>query len=238
MYEEIEHKVKDICEMKETLTCLVKTELAKGAASCDTEELGKAVDMIKDLAEAEKCCYEAHYYKTVTKAMEEYGDEDEWDGRMGYNSRRYASGQYAPTGRGHLDGYTLGRQVRQLSMQPWPKYMDSMDEMAPMGYRENQSSYDSTSDGQYNNDRMGFHMDNRSSENDTRYGQAYNQYQNARRHYTATNSKADKEEMDRHANEHLMDTMTTLREIYKVSDPELKKRIKSDLTKLVAEMPA
>lgn len=229
MHKEAEHKVKDICEMKETLTCLVKTELAKGATTCDTEELGKAVDMIKDLAEAEKCCYEAYYYKAVTKAMEEYGDEDEWDGRMGYNSRRYASGRYAPAGRGHMSGYT--------TRQPWPKYMDSMDEMAPMGYREGQNSYNSTSGGRYDNDRMGFPMDGRSEENDTRYGQAYNQYQNARRHYTVTNSKEDKEEMDRHANEHVMDTMATLREIYKVSDPELKKRIKSDLTKLVAEMP-
>ena len=43
--------------------------------------------------------------------------------------------------------------------------------------------------------------------------------------------------MDRHANEHVMDTIATIREIYKAADPELRTRIKGDLTKLVGEMP-
>ena len=43
--------------------------------------------------------------------------------------------------------------------------------------------------------------------------------------------------MTRHANEHVADTMETVREIYKSADPDLKKRIKTDLTKLISEMP-
>lgn len=70
-----------------------------------------------------------------------------------------------------------------------------------------------------------------------RYGQAYNEYQSAKRHYTMTNSQTDKDEMTRHANEHVADTMETVREIYKSADPDLKKRIKTDLTKLISEMP-
>ena len=72
---------------------------------------------------------------------------------------------------------------------------------------------------------------------DDRYGRPYNEYKEAKRHYTETKSPTDKEEMDRHANEHVMDTIATIREIYKAADPELRTRIKGDLTKLVGEMP-
>lgn len=219
MHKDIEHKVKDISEMKETLTCWVKMEIAKGAPCCNTEELGEVIDMIKDLAEAEKSCYEACYYKSVTKAMEEYDEEEDEEGRMGYNSRRYASGRYAPAGRGHM-GYRVGN---------WP-YMDSLDDNMRMGYRENYNG-DSSSSSSGNN-RSGY-----IEGEDPRYGRAYNEYKNARRHYTSTNSQADKDEMNRHADEHVMDTLASLRDIYKSAEPEQKKRMKADLTKLVAEMP-
>lgn len=225
MHKEMEYKLKDICEMKETLTAWVKTEMCKGVASCQAEELGEVVDMIKDLAEAEKCCYEACYYKSVIKAMEEYEEDDE-EGRMGYNSRRYASGRYAPAGHGHLSGYTAPHH-----MGNWP-YMDSMDENMRMGYRNTSSGGSSENQNGSYSDRMGY-----SSENDPRYGSAYNQYKMARRHYTSSNSPSDKEEMNRHANDHVADSIATFREIYKTSDPELKKRMKSDLSKLIAEMP-
>ena len=42
--------------------------------------------------------------------------------------------------------------------------------------------------------------------------------------------------MKEHANEHMMETMMTMREIYEDADPDMKKRMKSDLTKLVSEM--
>ena len=34
-----------------------------------------------------------------------------------------------------------------------------------------------------------------------------------------------------------MDVMGSVREIYKTADPDMRKRMKSDLTKLVGEMP-
>lgn len=43
--------------------------------------------------------------------------------------------------------------------------------------------------------------------------------------------------MEMYANEHLMDVMGSVREIYKTADPDMRKRMKSDLTKLVGEMP-
>lgn len=43
--------------------------------------------------------------------------------------------------------------------------------------------------------------------------------------------------MERNVDKHVYNSITTVREIYKAADPEMKKRIKADLTKLVGEMP-
>jgi hypothetical protein len=72
----------DICEMKHTLTDLMKAELAEGAENVDTMEAGQVIDMIKDLAEAEEKHTKACYYKTLIHAMTEkdaehhYSDND------------------------------------------------------------------------------------------------------------------------------------------------------------------
>ena len=53
--------------MKEQLTSIVQGQLAH-TDSVDTKELGEAVDMIKDLAEA-------IYYCSITEAMDENKDK-------------------------------------------------------------------------------------------------------------------------------------------------------------------
>ena len=53
--------------MKDSLICVVENQLCN-LNEVDTEELGEAIDMIKDLEEA-------IYYATITKAMEE-GDKE------------------------------------------------------------------------------------------------------------------------------------------------------------------
>lgn len=56
----------------------------------------ETIDGIKDLAEAEKACWEAEYYRSVTEAME--------DGKMGYDDGMgYARG-------GNRSGYARGGQ--------------------------------------------------------------------------------------------------------------------------------
>ena len=71
---------------------------------------------------------------------------------------------------------------------------------------------------------------------DDRYGRPFNQFRKARRHYTRTHSEEDKEKMKVHANEHMTETMATMREIYDSADPDMKKRMKADLTKLANEL--
>lgn len=61
----------------------------------------ESIDGIKDLAEAEKSCWEAEYYRTVTEAMED--GKAGYDDGMGY-TRRGGMG-YDRQGRGYRRGY-------------------------------------------------------------------------------------------------------------------------------------
>lgn len=65
-----------VCEMRETLECFLKAKMDEGVRTLNTHETGMVVDMIKDLADAEEKITQAKYYKTVTEAMEEAGDEE------------------------------------------------------------------------------------------------------------------------------------------------------------------
>lgn len=188
-------KFGDICELKHQILHFVMGEISTGFSENPQEVhiLGEYVDMIKDLAEAEKECHEACYYESVVSAMDEYGDNP----RMGYDPKRNAMGEYAPMGRNERRGFTPDWRMPD---QNWARPgEDDMDY-------------------------------------DDRYGRPFNQFRKAKRHYTQTHSPEDKEKMREHANEHLMATMSTIREIYDNADPELKKRIKADLTKLTGEM--
>lgn len=87
-------------DMIEKLTECTKSQFDKGLESVDTCEMGKVIDMIKDLAEA-------MYYRTLTKTMDESEDEEilKMFDRYGrdkrfYDHYRYENGRFAPKGRG------------------------------------------------------------------------------------------------------------------------------------------
>ena len=102
-------------KMIECLTEKALCELEKGTENVDTCEMGQAVDMIKDLNEAE---YKAVIVKAMKKAdeekeeydkmllrelKEEYGEDA---GRRFYDHYRYSDGRFAPKGRGTYRGYS------------------------------------------------------------------------------------------------------------------------------------
>lgn len=95
-------KIKTLKETKEKLIDALNGKMSMGIENVDAQEAGEVTDMIKDLAEAEKECWEAAYYESVVKAMK---DADNGD-MKGYDDWRYASGRFAPKGRGTYDGYT------------------------------------------------------------------------------------------------------------------------------------
>lgn len=71
----------------------------------------------------------------------------------------------------------------------------------------------------------------------SRYGEAYDRYQDSRRHYTETKSPEDMEHMHRDAKEHLDNFKTSFKEIWKnTSDPNVKKQLKADLSSMIGEL--
>lgn len=93
-----------IKETKDTvLERLDKSINEKGPERMNVQEVGMLADVVKDLAEAEKACWEAEYYRTVTEAMQ--------DGSMGYDDAMgYRDGGGSQGGQrgGSRSGYRMG----------------------------------------------------------------------------------------------------------------------------------
>lgn len=86
--------VEDIYKLKNKILQYVERE-TQDMGRINVKEVGELVDMVKDLAEAEKCCWEASYYRSVTEAME---NGSSGYGSMGYGSQ--AGGQQSRSGYG------------------------------------------------------------------------------------------------------------------------------------------
>ena len=225
----------EICELKKDLVKIFASELhTKGVDDLDTKDCAEVADMIKDLAEAEKACMEACYYETIVKAMEKADEDDEEDGRMGYNSRHYANGRFAPKGRGTRMGY-----IPDMMMQYPYIYGDVNDPDFEDNMRNRRMSYQPSGAG--NRSQSGFKMGYNDMDwdpgDDPKQSKEYNEYKRAKRHYTESKSPADKQQMDEHAMKHMNQAMDSFREMWKDADPTMRKRMKADLTALVGEMP-
>lgn len=216
------HTLNDISSIKTNLVESLEYEMrCKGTDNMDICATGQIVDMIKDLAQAEKDCMEKCYYESVVGAMDEYGFENEIEieknGRAGYDTRRYASGRYAPKGHGHyspVHGYTPMHHPIQAHMP-----MTDYDEYDSMGYARNVT-------GKTSNPRMGYPMDEKS----------YEEYDKARRHYHETKDSNEKMKMEHHADQYIHDVTDSIRDMWDDATPEMKKKIKGDMSKLLAGM--
>lgn len=207
-----------ICTLLDIMTDGLKSATNQGLNNLDTHEAGQVADIIKDLSEAkknltdaEKNEWESCYYASIVKAMKDADERGDEEDRYGYIPREASS---------------MGKRGMQRDrIKGWVRDPDTFE------------------DEMY--DRAGYtpgrkmSRDDRSSDNssDERYGKPYREYIDSRRHYSESKSQADKDMMEMYANEHLMDVMGSVREIYKTADPDMRKRMKSDLTKLVGEMP-
>lgn len=154
--------IKHIHETIEKLSKYACEEACKNKESINTEEMGKVVDMVKDLAEAE-------YYARIAKAMEEadkeeeeeakyimkkmkeeYGDEE--GERRFYDNYRYKrSGRFAPKGRGSYMPRRGYEEPPYYHMMPneaeWNRDMDR-DSMNRMYYSGGGQSSSGNSGGQ------------------------------------------------------------------------------------------
>ena len=199
-------KYEDICDLKKSILKYVTGQIADGLSANGQEVaiLGEYVDMLKDLAEAEKSCQEACYYESVVEAMSDSGMSQ----RMGYNPNRNRMGQYSDGRAGNGDNTRSSRSDSDRQ-----GYRDPYMRMMPGNDRETWGDDWSP-----------------------RHGEAFNRFRSAKRHYTETHSEKDRQAMKEHANEHMAETMMTLREMWDDADPDLKTRMKADLVKLTSEM--
>ncbi len=78
----------------------------------NVQVVGELVDMVKDLAEAEKSCWEASYYKAVTESM---GNSSGYGAtRQGYQAQPARSGYGMAYGHDDLID-KIGEEYRSLS---------------------------------------------------------------------------------------------------------------------------
>lgn len=104
--------VGEIYELKNMLL----EEMAKDVSERGIERLDKEkVDMVKDLADAEKSCWEAEYYRSVAEAMKGgSGDQMGYSGASGAHVGNYAGMARDGAQRGSY-GYrdSMGRYARR-----------------------------------------------------------------------------------------------------------------------------
>lgn len=223
----------DLESMRKTrclLTQMFEMDVCANGDNANVNVLSQVSDMVKDFAEAEEKAMKACYYKevldTMKKEREEEEDDDERAGYPRRGSTRMTRGMrrmgYAPMYDEHpYEDWNNGKMG-------YDHYRYSNGEFAPTGHGH-YSGYTPT-------DGMGVSHVPPFMSNDMRYGTAYNEWKEAKKHYTANNSSNDKEEMDRKSLEHVANVMMSMRDIWKHADPDIRKKIKADLTSLVSEM--
>ena len=133
--------VEKIADLKDQMLMRMEDEISeRGVENADVNTLGKIADQIKDLAEAEKACWEAEYYRAVTEAMEDgqMGYDDSMGNNMGY-SRRGRGYQGNQTSYDSRSGYDRGRRGYRRGYRG----RDSMGRYTSRrGYRDSRYGHD------------------------------------------------------------------------------------------------
>ena len=109
--------VEKIYKLKNEILQQAEKELEeRGPERMDVDRLGEMIDMVKDLAEAEKSCWEAQYYRSVTEAMEDRSGYSmpQQSSRMGYGGGTGSSTPYVAA-RGHQDVIETLRSALQVA---------------------------------------------------------------------------------------------------------------------------
>ena len=200
-------KYNDICTLKHNLLHYVMGETEKGLEA----DPGK-VHVLKEYIEMIKCLSETE--KECQEAdyyesvVQAMENSDMGYDRMGYTPRRTKDGRY--------------------KSQPDRTRMSDGD----MGDRRGYDPYD----GPYMRMMPGDDRETWGDDEDDQYGKSFNRFRKAKRHYTKTHSEEDKQRMKDASNKHMMETMATIREMWDDADPELRKRMKTDMTNLMASM--
>ena len=195
------------------------------------------LDELKDWACVMKDLTDADVNIRGIKAMDEAEQEEKFYGRMGYRGRAENGRFVHRSGRGRSAGYTPYMHMMYDGMEELGMYDDIPYPMTGyrMGYTDGRSggvgNYSGNSGNRGGSSGMGNgsgrsgyeHMGN------SRYGRAYDNYDNYRRHYTETKDPEAKKMMKQSTDEIFDDMESMVESIMKYADasekPELKQKM-------------
>ena len=199
-------KYNDICSLKHHMLHYVMGETEKGF-----EPTPEKVHVLKEYIEMIKCLAETEKECQEADYYEAVVQAMEENGmmeseRMGYNPNRNRMGQYSDGRAGNRNSDSGSNSRRGYSPDRMYSRMMPGDDRDEWG------------------------------DDDPRYSEAFNRFRKAKRYYTKSHSEEDKQRMKDASNEHMMETMSTIREMWDDADPDLRARMKTDLTNLVTNL--
>lgn len=189
----------------------------------DVKELGEWVDIAKDIV-----CYDKDM--RIIEAMDEEEKYGDMDYRMGYRGRDSKGRFVHRSGRGRSAGYTP--YVHMM-----PPFMDGMydeyDGMMPEDYRMGYSDGRGGRSGNYGGSE---HSENVGNRGGSRYGESYDDYRKARRHYSETKSAEHQKEMRDKISEVFDDMETITADMVKDMSVEDKQKYKVKLQQMMQKI--
>lgn len=203
----------------------------------EAKELGEWVDIAKDIV-----CYDKDMRLIeVMDEEEKYGDMDY---RMGYRGRDSKGRFVHRPGRGRSAGYTPYVHMMPPFMDGmYDEYEGMMSEDYRMGYSDgrggrsgnsgNSGNYGNSGGQESNSGRYGYSEGNRGG---SRYGESYDDYRKARRHYTETKSPEHQKEMREKIGEVFDDMESITIDMVKDMTPEDKQKYQLKLQKMMQKI--
>lgn len=215
----------------------------------EAKELGEWVDIAKDIV-----CYDKDM--RIVEAMDKEEKYDEMEYRMGYRGRDSKGRFVHRPGRGRSAGYTPYIHMMPPFMDGmYDEYEDMMPEDYRMGYSNGRggnygggrSGSSGNSGGNYggsgnygnsggqgnNSGRYGYSEGNRGG---SRYGESYDDYRKARRHYSETKSPEHQKEMKEKIGEVFDDMEAITVDMVKDMSAEDKQKYKVKLQQMMQKI--
>lgn len=187
----------------------------------EVKELGEWVDIAKDIV-----CYDKDM--RIIEAMDEEEKYDDADYRMGYRGRDSKGRFVHRPGRGRSAGYTP--YIHMI-----PPLMDEMydeyDGMIPEEYRMGYSGVK----GGHTENLKDFER-SEGNRNSSRYGESYDDYRKARRHYTELGDEQSKKRMQDSVSDVFDDMEDIVNDVVKSMDTSEKAAYRQKLTQMVQKM--
>lgn len=187
----------------------------------EVKELGEWVDIAKDIV-----CYDKDM--RIIEAMDEEEKYDDADYRMGYRGRDSKGRFVHRPGRGRSAGYTpYIHMIPPLMDEMYDEYDGMIPEEYRMGY--------SGGKGGHTENLKDFER-SEGNRNSSRYGESYDDYRKARRHYTELGDEQSKKRMRDSVSDVFDDMEDIVNDVVKSMDTSEKAAYRQKLTQMVQKM--